>query len=123
MTDARTASGPPALPVPARRCAGIPCCATRHATPPEAHPPPVARAAAEPHEQTRPARGARTSLVVTGAIGRLGRLAVEALLRRGVGPQQITATGRRTEALADLAERSVTVRAASYHDRASLQEA
>ena len=63
------------------------------------------------------------SIVVTGATGQLGRLAVEALLRRGVEPQQITATGRRTETLADLAERGVRVRAASYDDAASLRDA
>lgn len=63
------------------------------------------------------------TVVVTGATGHLGRLAVEALLRRGVEPQRITATGRRTETLADLAERGVTVRAASYDDEAALREA
>ena len=63
------------------------------------------------------------SVVVTGATGQLGRLAVEALLRRGVDPQSITATGRRTETLADLAERGVTVRAASYDDEASMRGA
>jgi NAD(P)H dehydrogenase (quinone) len=63
------------------------------------------------------------SIVVTGATGHLGRLAVEALLARGVPAEQIVATGRRTEALADLAERGVTVRRADYDDEASLREA
>ena len=63
------------------------------------------------------------NIVVTGATGHLGRLAVEALLRRGVPAAQITATGRRTETLADLAERGVTVRRADYTDPASLKEA
>ena len=63
------------------------------------------------------------SIVVTGATGHLGRLAVEALLRRGIPAAQITATGRRVEALADLAERGVAVRRTDYTDPASLEEA
>ena len=61
--------------------------------------------------------------VVTGATGHLGRLAVEALLRRGVPADQIVATGRRTETLADLAAQGVTVRRADYADPTSLDEA
>jgi uncharacterized protein YbjT (DUF2867 family) len=43
------------------------------------------------------------SIVVTGATGQLGRLAVEALLRRGIPAAQIIATGRArpTTSLAD----------------------
>ena len=63
------------------------------------------------------------TIVVTGATGHLGRLAVEALLRRGVPAAQITATGRRTETLGDLSQQGVTVTAADYADPASLQEA
>ena len=63
------------------------------------------------------------SIVVTGATGHLGRLAVEALLERGVPAADIVATGRRTEALADLAERGVVVRTADYDDAASLEAA
>jgi NAD(P)H dehydrogenase (quinone) len=63
------------------------------------------------------------SIVVTGATGHLGRLAVEALLERGVPAADVVATGRRTEALADLAERGVVVRTADYDDEASLKEA
>lgn len=63
------------------------------------------------------------SIVVTGATGHLGRLAVEALLRRGVPAERIVATGRRTGALADLADRGVVVRRADYDDEASLREA
>jgi NAD(P)H dehydrogenase (quinone) len=63
------------------------------------------------------------TIVVTGATGRLGRLTVEALLRRGVQAEQITATGRRTETLADLQMKGVTVRRADFGDPASLREA
>jgi NAD(P)H dehydrogenase (quinone) len=63
------------------------------------------------------------SLVVTGATGHLGRAVVESLLERGVPAADITATGRSTERLADLAARGVTVVASSYHDPASLDAA
>jgi NAD(P)H dehydrogenase (quinone) len=63
------------------------------------------------------------SIVVTGATGHLGRLTVEALLARGVPADQIVATGRRTEVLADLADRGVTVRRADYSDPDSLRTA
>ena len=63
------------------------------------------------------------SIVVTGATGHLGRLVVESLLNRGVPADQIIATGRRTEALAELAQRGVVVRRADFDDEASLREA
>jgi NAD(P)H dehydrogenase (quinone) len=63
------------------------------------------------------------SIVVTGATGHLGRLAVEALVERGVPAADVVATGRRTETLADLAERGVVVRTADYDNEASLEEA
>ncbi|SDT07926.1 NAD(P)H dehydrogenase (quinone) [Nocardioides scoriae] len=63
------------------------------------------------------------SIVVTGATGQLGRLVVESLLARGADPAGIVATGRRTEALQDLADRGVDVRRADYADPASLREA
>jgi len=63
------------------------------------------------------------SIVVTGATGHLGRLAVEALLNGGIPAGQLVATGRRTEALADLAERGVVVRRADFDDPESLREA
>jgi NAD(P)H dehydrogenase (quinone) len=63
------------------------------------------------------------SIVITGATGHLGRLTVEALLDQGVPAGQIIATGRRTETLADLAERGVEVRRADFDDEASLREA
>ena len=63
------------------------------------------------------------SIVVTGATGHLGRLVVEALLARGVPAEQIVATGRRIEALADLQDRGVTVRRADFSDPTSLSSA
>ncbi len=63
------------------------------------------------------------SITVTGATGQLGSLVVEALLARGVPGEQIVATGRRTEALADLQERGVTVHRADYTDPESLRVA
>ena len=63
------------------------------------------------------------SVVVTGATGHLGRLAVEALLRRGVPAGDVVATGRRVETLSDVAERGVVVRGADYEDEPSLRKA
>ena len=60
--------------------------------------------------------------VITAATGALGRLAVEALLER-VPADQIRATGRRLEALDDLAARGVDVRRADYADPTSLSAA
>lgn len=63
------------------------------------------------------------SIVVTGATGHLGRLVVEHLLADGVPAEQVVATGRRTERLADLAERGVRVAAVDYEDPATLAAA
>lgn len=63
------------------------------------------------------------SVVVTGATGHLGRLVVESLLDRGYPAAEVTATGRNTGKLADLAERGVAVRRADFEDRSSLREA
>ena len=63
------------------------------------------------------------SIVVTGATGQFGRLAVEALLRRGVPAAGIVAVGRSVEKIADLAERGVTVRRADYADPDALRAA
>jgi NAD(P)H dehydrogenase (quinone) len=60
------------------------------------------------------------TIVVTGATGQLGRLAVESLLARGVAADQIVATGRNVDKLAGL---GVTVRPASYDDPESLRTA
>lgn len=63
------------------------------------------------------------SIVVTGAAGHLGRDVVAALLARGVPADQIIATARRTEALADFAARGVVVRPVDHDDPASLRSA
>jgi len=63
------------------------------------------------------------SIVVTGATGQLGRLTVEALLRRGVPASGIIATGRNLDALKDLADRGVVVRRADFADPDSLAAA
>jgi NAD(P)H dehydrogenase (quinone) len=47
------------------------------------------------------------AIVVTGATGQLGRGVVESLLARGVEPREVLATGRNTDALADLAGHGV----------------
>lgn len=63
------------------------------------------------------------SVVVTGATGQLGRLAVEALLRRGVPASRIIATGREVAGIKDLADRGVAVRRADFADPDSLAAA
>ncbi|MGX1547809.1 SDR family oxidoreductase [Streptomyces adustus] len=63
------------------------------------------------------------SIVVTGATGQLGRLTVEALLRRGIPAADIIATGRDIAGIKDLADRGVTVRRADFADTDSLAEA
>ncbi|WP_330257778.1 SDR family oxidoreductase [Streptomyces murinus] len=55
-------------------------------------------------------------IVVTGATGQLGRLTVEALLRRGTPAADIIATGRDIARIKDLADRGVTVRRADFAD-------
>lgn len=64
-----------------------------------------------------------SSIVVTGATGRLGRLVVEALLRRGVPATEIVATGRDTDKLEGMAERGIAVRRADFADPGSLTAA
>ncbi len=63
------------------------------------------------------------SLVITGATGRLGRLVVESLLQQGVPAPEITAAGRDTATVKDLADRGVRVLAIDYDDPARLDEA
>ncbi|MBB5914282.1 NAD(P)H dehydrogenase (quinone) [Nocardia transvalensis] len=61
------------------------------------------------------------TVAVTGASGQLGRLVVEALLRREAGP--VVAIVRDPSKVADLAERGVDVRQASYDDAEALDRA
>ncbi|WP_067668113.1 SDR family oxidoreductase [Nocardia miyunensis] len=61
------------------------------------------------------------TVAVTGASGQLGRLVVEALLRRNAGP--VVAIVRDPSKVADLAERGVQVRQASYDDAEALDRA
>ena len=63
------------------------------------------------------------SIVVTGATGQLGRLIVESLLARGVPAGEITAGGRATERLDDLAAAGVRVVHLDYTDPATLDAA
>lgn len=63
------------------------------------------------------------SIVITGATGSFGRLAIEALLRRGLPPGQLVAAGRNVTKLADLQERGVTVVRGDYDDPPSLRKA
>jgi len=63
------------------------------------------------------------SVVVTGATGQLGRLTVEALLRRGVPASDVVATGRDVTGIKDLADRGVVVRRADFTDPGSLATA
>jgi NAD(P)H dehydrogenase (quinone) len=63
------------------------------------------------------------TIVVTGATGQLGRLAVEALLRRGADPQDVLATGRDEAKLAELADLGVRTATVDYTDPASLTAA
>ncbi|MGG7465409.1 SDR family oxidoreductase [Plantibacter sp. YIM 135347] len=59
-------------------------------------------------------------LVVTGASGQLGHHVVESLLARGVDAGRIVATGRRTEALEDLAAKGVTTARLDFADPATI---
>ncbi|MGY4100101.1 SDR family oxidoreductase [Nocardia sp. R16R-3T] len=61
------------------------------------------------------------TVAVTGAGGQLGRLVVEALLREGATP--VVAIVRDPRKVADLAERGVEVRQASYDDPEALDRA
>ena len=64
-----------------------------------------------------------TSILVTGATGHLGRLAIDALLARGVAPADIAALVRDRAKATDLAERGIDVRVGSFEDPASLDAA
>lgn len=62
-------------------------------------------------------------LLITGATGNLGRLVVEQLLAAGVPASDITATGRATDKVKDLADRGVQVRAVDFGDPAAVRAA
>ena len=64
-----------------------------------------------------------TSYAVTGATGHLGRLAVLALLERGVPAEDVIAVVRDASKAQPLAERGVQVRVADYDDAAGLRAA
>lgn len=59
------------------------------------------------------------SIAVTGASGRLGSFAIDALIARGVSPTDIVAITRTPEGVR-FRDRAVTVRQADYEDPASL---
>ncbi|MGW9022563.1 SDR family oxidoreductase [Leucobacter chromiiresistens] len=63
------------------------------------------------------------TLLVTAASGALGHLVVDALLARGVAPEQIVAGARTPAKAADLAERGVAVVPLDYDDAASVDAA
>ena len=63
------------------------------------------------------------SVVIAGATGHLGRLVVADLLERGVPAGDITAAGRDTTKVKDLADRGVQVRAIDYDEPATLDDA
>lgn len=63
------------------------------------------------------------SCAVTGATGALGRLAVDALLRRGVPPENVFVLVRDPARAADLADLGVGVRVADYDRPETLTEA
>ncbi|MCB2412087.1 NmrA family NAD(P)-binding protein [Demequina sp. TTPB684] len=64
-----------------------------------------------------------TTYAVTGASGSFGRLAIEALIARGVAPIDIVAIARTTDKVSDLATQGVVVRHGDYDEEASLDTA
>jgi NAD(P)H dehydrogenase (quinone) len=63
------------------------------------------------------------SIVVAGATGNLGRLAVGALIQRGVEPESIVAAGRNPERLAELSAKGVHIAHIELDDPATLRTA
>lgn len=63
------------------------------------------------------------TILVTGASGKLGRETLDILLASGKAADQIIATTRTVEKLADYAKKGVDVRRADFNDPASLAEA
>lgn len=62
-------------------------------------------------------------ILVTGASGHLGRLAVRRLLARGAAPASLVATARDTAAIADLAALGVRTARLDYDDESSVDAA
>ncbi|GAA3940977.1 SDR family oxidoreductase [Pseudoclavibacter caeni] len=63
------------------------------------------------------------TIAVLGATGHLGALVIDALIARGVAPDDIRAIGRSERRLATLAERGLQTARSEYGDPASLQRA
>lgn len=64
-----------------------------------------------------------TTILVTGATGQLGRLAIDSLLARGVDPSDVVALVRDPQKAADLAARGVDVRVGDFEDPSTLDPA
>lgn len=64
-----------------------------------------------------------TTILVTGATGQLGRLAIDSLLARGVAASDVVALVRDTQKAADLSAGGVDVRVGDFEDPASLDRA
>ena len=64
-----------------------------------------------------------TTYAVTGASGHLGRLAIEALIARGIAPGEIVAIARSVGKISDLADKGVVVRFGDYDDASTLDAA
>lgn len=62
-------------------------------------------------------------LLVTGASGKLGKLVLDALLKRGVAASDIIATSRNTTRLADYAAKGIETRQADFNDPDSAKAA
>ncbi len=63
------------------------------------------------------------TILITGASGKLGRLAIEATLARGVAAQDIVAGARNTDSVADLAARGIRTVFLDYTQPASIAAA
>jgi NAD(P)H dehydrogenase (quinone) len=63
------------------------------------------------------------SYVVTGATGQLGPLVVSALLARGAAASDIVATGRKLDALSDIADLGVSTAVLDYNDPSTVTAA
>jgi NAD(P)H dehydrogenase (quinone) len=62
-------------------------------------------------------------ILITGATGHFGKIAIEFLLKKGISPNQISALVRDKNKAGSLEEKGVNVIIADYHDYASLVNA